>query len=113
MAHRRAQVDHTTGRPYNINEDEFEWDAAKSESNLAKHGVSFEAARSVFADVFACERCDVDSDPGEIRYVITGVVNEVILTVVYTERGDRIRIISARKATAHERREYYRSQNSK
>lgn len=94
-----------------MNEDEFEWDAAKSEVNLSKHGVTFEAARSVFNDVFACERRDVDSDPGEIRYVITGVVNEVILTVVYTERGDRTRIVSARKATAHEQSEYYRSQN--
>ena len=94
-----------------MNEHEFEWDAAKSESNLAKHGVGFEAARRVFADVFAYEQCDVDSDPGEIRYVITGVVNEVILTVVYTERGDRTRIISARKATDHEQSEYYRSQN--
>ena len=96
-----------------MNEDEFEWDAAKSEINLLKHGVTFEAAWRVFADVFAYERCDPDSDPGEIRYVITGVVNEVILTVVYTERGNRIRIISARKATAHEQREYYRSQNPK
>jgi hypothetical protein len=66
----------------------------------------------VFDDVFASERCDVASDPGEIRYVITGTVNDVILTVVYTERGNRIRIISARKATAHEQREYYRSQTA-
>ena len=69
-----------------MDEDEFEWDAVKAESNLVKHGVSFEAARCVFDDVFACERCDSDSAPGEIRYVITGMVNDVILTVVYTER---------------------------
>jgi uncharacterized DUF497 family protein len=95
-----------------MNESQFEWDAAKSESNLAKHGVSFEAARRVFDDAFAYEHCDLDSDPEEFRYVITGVVNEVILTVVYTERGERIRMISARKATAHEQREYYRSQTA-
>jgi uncharacterized DUF497 family protein len=89
---------------------QFEWDAAKGRSNLEKHGVSFEAARCVFDDVFACERFDIDDEHGEIRGVITGVVNDVVLTVVYTERGERIRIISARKATKHEQREYHRSQ---
>jgi len=73
-----------------------------------KHGVSFEAARYVFDDVLAYERCDFDSVPGEIRHVITGRVKDIILTVVYTERGDRIRIISARQAGKHERDDYYR-----
>jgi len=91
---------------------EFEWDEAKAESNLVKHNVSFEAAHRVFDDVFADERCDFDSAPDEIRYVITGRVNEVVLRVVYTEREERIRIISARKATANEEEEYYRSQTS-
>jgi uncharacterized protein len=95
-----------------VNEDEFEWDAVKAEGNLVKHGVSFEAARYVFDDVFACALCDFDSDPSEIRYVITGIVKDVILTVVYTERGNRVRIISARKATNHEQRAYYRSQTA-
>jgi uncharacterized DUF497 family protein len=95
-----------------MDEDEFEWNAAKAESNLAKHGVGFEAARRVFDDVFAFERCDFDSAAGEIRYVITGMVNDVILTVVYTERGDRTRIVSARRATKHEQEEDYRSQTA-
>ena len=95
-----------------MNEEEFEWDAAKADGNLVKHGVGFEAARYVFDDVFACDRCDVDSDPSEIRYVITGIVRDVILTVVYTERGRRTRIISARKATTHEQRKYFRSQTA-
>ena len=95
-----------------MDDDEFEWDAAKAESNLAKHGVSFEAARCVFDDVFAFERCDFDSAPGEIRYVIAGMVHDVMLTVVYTERGDRTRIVSARRATKHEQEEYYRSQTA-
>ena len=95
-----------------MDEDEYECNAAKAERNLAKHGVSFEAARCVFDDVFAIERCDFDSAPGEVRYVITGMVNDVILTVVYTERVDRTRIISARRATKHEREEYYRSQTA-
>jgi uncharacterized DUF497 family protein len=95
-----------------MDEDEFEWNAAKAESNLVRHGVSFEAARRVFDDAFAFERCDFDSAEGEIRYVITGMVNDVILTVVYTERGERTRIISARRATKHEQEEYYRSQTA-
>jgi uncharacterized protein len=95
-----------------MNDDEFEWDAIKAESNLAKHGVSFAAARSVFDDTLAVERIGSVSQPDEIRYVITGMVNEIVLTVVYTERGERIRIISARKATKHEQKEYYRSQTA-
>jgi uncharacterized DUF497 family protein len=95
-----------------MDEDEFQWDAVKAAKNLVKHGVSFEAARCVFDDVFAFERCDFDSAPGEIRYVITGMVNDVILTVVYTARDERIRIISARRATKHEQEEYYRSQTA-
>ena len=65
-----------------------------------------------FDDVFALERCDVDIEPGEVRYAITGMVNDVILMVVYAERGERIRIISARRATKHEQTEYYRSQTA-
>ena len=95
-----------------MDEDEFEWDATNAESNLVKHGVSFEAARCVFDDVFAFERCDFDSAPSEIGYVITGMVNDVILTVIYMERSDRTRIISARRATKHEQEEYYCSQTA-
>ena len=95
-----------------MNENEFEWDAAKAESNLAKHRVSFITATYVFDDIFALEWLDFDSQPGEIRYVIIGVVNEIILTVIYMERRDRIRTISARKATKHEQREYYNNQTA-
>jgi uncharacterized DUF497 family protein len=95
-----------------MDENQFEWDGTKADNNLEKHAVSFEAARYVFDDVFAFELCDPESEPGEVRYVITGMVKGVILTVVYTERGERIRIISARKATKHEQAEYYRSQTA-
>lgn len=95
-----------------MNENEFEWDADKAERNLAKHGISFTAATYVFDDIFALEQLDFDSQPSEIRCVIIGMVNEVILTVIDTERGERIRIISARKATRHEQREYYRYQTA-
>ena len=81
-----------------MDSDEFEWDAAKAESNREKHGVSFEAARCVFDDAFSCEQCDLDSEPGEIRYVLTGMFHEVILTVVYAERGERIRINLGKKS---------------
>ena len=91
---------------------EFEWDALKARGNLAKHGVSSEAARLVFDDVFALERLDVGGERAEVRYVTTGMANGVVLTVVYIERGERIRIISARKATRHEQEEYYRSQTA-
>jgi uncharacterized DUF497 family protein len=92
--------------------DEFEWDEVKAQTNFAKHRVSFEATRLVFEDIFAVERFDFGGDPREARYVRMGVANGVLLTVVYTERGDRIRIISARKATRHEQEEYYRSQTA-
>jgi uncharacterized DUF497 family protein len=89
--------------------DGFEWDDDKAQGNLAKHGISFEDARLVFRDVFASERPDVVGSDGEQRYITTGQGNGVLLTVVYTERNERIRIISARKATKHEQRDYYRS----
>jgi uncharacterized DUF497 family protein len=95
-----------------MNDDEFEWDEAKAQSNLAKHRVGFAAACLVFDDVFALNRLDSSGERPEFRYAVTGMVNGLLLTVVYTERGDRTRIISARKATKHEQREYYRSQTA-
>jgi uncharacterized DUF497 family protein len=91
---------------------EFEWDAAKARSNFAKHKVSFEAACLVFDDLFALDRLDGADQSGEARYVLTGMARDVLLTVVYTQRGERTRIISARKATRHEQSEYYRSQTT-
>jgi uncharacterized DUF497 family protein len=95
-----------------MSEEQFEWDGAKARSNLAKHGVSFEEACRAFDDLFALDRLNVGVEPGEARYVITGMVNGILLTVVYTERGDRIRILSGRKATTHEERQYYQSQTA-
>ena len=89
-------------------DDEFEWDAAKAEANLRKHNVSFQTARRVFDDAFAVYGIDDSHD--EDRIVITGMVDGVLLTIIYTDRHDRIRIISARKATRHEQRDYYRGQ---
>ncbi len=88
---------------------EFEWHAAKAEGNLQTHGVSFELARTVFKDPFAIERLDDREDYGEERFVIIGMAEgPVLLFVAYTERDERIRIISARRVTQREQDDYFR-----
>ena len=89
--------------------DDFEWDTTKAESNLKKHKISFLQAIAVFSDVFALTEYDHTDEFGEERWLITGVIPGDIVTVVYVERGERFRIISAREATKHERRNYYRA----
>lgn len=85
----------------------FEWDAAKAEANRKKHGVSFELATTVFRDSFAVDRVDERGDYAEERFVIIGVAeNKILLSVAYTEREDRIRLISARRATQNEQDDY-------
>jgi uncharacterized protein len=86
----------------------FEWDAAKAAINLRKHGVSFDQATGVFRDAFAIVSIDTREAYGEDRFNMFGMCNGVILHVTYTERGEHIRIISARRATKHERDDYYR-----
>lgn len=86
--------------------DEFEWDDAKAEANLRKHKISFREARRVFDDPFAMVEQDVTEDYGEDRFLATGRVEGLLVTVAYTERGDRLRIISARKANSDEQRAY-------
>jgi uncharacterized DUF497 family protein len=83
----------------------FEWDPAKAAGNLQKHGVSFETARKAFSDWNAVER--FDDDPDESRFVLLAMVDADVVAVVYTERRNTIRIISARKATRHERKVYF------
>ena len=85
----------------------FEWDDAKASSNLRKRGVSFVTARAVFRDPFAIERLDDRQAYGEERFVIVGMVDARLLTVAYTMRGDRVRIISARGAEPDEHRQYH------
>jgi uncharacterized DUF497 family protein len=93
-----------------MNDDEFEWDDVKAETNLRKHKISFQEARRVFDDLFALVEQDLGEAFGEDRFVATGMVEGLIIVVVYTERGERIRLISARKANSNEQRRYYRSQ---
>jgi len=90
-------------------DDEFEWDDAKAASNVDKHGVRFEEARAVFRDPFAIELLDDREAYGEGRYVLIGMAVNSVFVVVYTERDDRHRIISARKAAPNEQRFYHES----
>lgn len=85
-------------------EGDFEWDSAKAASNLVKHGISFPEAATVFADPFAVY---LDDGSGTDRMVVIGTsLRERVLFVVHVERGERDRIISARRATPGEREVY-------
>lgn len=85
-------------------EGDFEWDDEKATANLAKHGVSFAEAATVFADPFAVY---LDHGSGAERMVVIGAsLRERVLYVVHIARGKRDRIISARRATAAERAVY-------
>ena len=85
----------------------FQWNDTKAARNYADHGVRFEAARDVFKDPFAIDWLDEREPYGEERYVILGMVETRLLYVAYTMRGDTIRLISARGAEPHERRQYH------
>jgi uncharacterized protein len=88
---------------------DFEWDTEKAEANLAKHGVSFPEAATVFADPFAVyiDNDSTEDESAEDRMVVIGTsLRERVLFVVHVERGKRDRIVSARRATAGERDVY-------
>jgi uncharacterized DUF497 family protein len=86
---------------------EFEWDEDKAASNEKKHHVTFEEAASVFADPLAAVFDDDEHSELEQREIIIGhSVADRLLLVSFTEREDAVRIISARKATKRERRDY-------
>ena len=85
---------------------DFEWDDAKAAANKSKHAVDFKTAARVFLDPFLKERED-DSKRGEQRLNAIGMVDGRILFVVCTMRGDVYRIISARGAKPHEKRQYH------
>jgi len=83
------------------------WDPGKAASNAAKHGIRFADAALVFDDPVAITIVDDESDPTEQRFVILGAdAAGRMLVVVYSWRGDDIRVISARRAEPHEREEY-------
>jgi uncharacterized DUF497 family protein len=83
----------------------FEWDSYKAQTNLKKHGVDFAEATSVLKDNLAITI--YDRHPDEDRYVIIGISDlGQLLVVIYTLRGNKIRLISARKANKRERQQY-------
>ena len=85
----------------------FEWDPRKARENIRNHGVSFEEALTVFADDDQIVICDSEHSIGEERWVILGRSSRGSLLVVpHTERGDDIRIISAWRANARQRKQY-------
>jgi hypothetical protein len=86
---------------------QFEWDPVKAAANQSKHSVSFSEAATVFRDPFSATAPDPDHSAHEERFLIIGVSeNGRLLIVAHTERGDTIRIISARELTRAERRAY-------
>jgi uncharacterized protein len=90
---------------------EFEWDEEKAESNLAKHDVSFEEAKTVFDDALFLIFADIDHSLEEKRFLIMGESDKGRLLVVsFTERETVTRLISARKATPTERKFYEEGQ---
>ena len=86
---------------------EFEWDDAKAARNLARHHIDFLDAIEVFLDPFRVELEDDRAEYGELRLKTVGMVNGTVTVVVFTPRGKRTRIISARKAKPNERRAYH------
>lgn len=92
----------------------FEWDENKEKINISKHGLDFSTAALVFRDQNRLEWFDELHSDYEDRYITIGEINgiAVVLMVVYTERGDAIRLISARKATKQEGRMYYGAQGN-
>ena len=85
---------------------EFEWDEEKANENLKKHGIDFADAATVMSDTMAITIPDPASDE-EPQFITLGTdAMERVLVVAYAWRGDRIRLISARRATRRERRQY-------
>jgi uncharacterized protein len=89
-----------------MRDDRFEWDDDKARANLAKHKISFEDAKHVFDTRNVNDDPDLTMDYDEDRFTMVGLVNGRLLAVLYTLRGERRRIISARLATRTEGREY-------
>lgn len=87
---------------YRLQGIEFEWNADKAESNIRKHDVAFREAAEVFFDPFH-QTGDAFVDDEDREFILGYSLSERLLLVVYVERGERTRIISARRATQHEK----------
>ena len=85
----------------------FEWDSRKARSNLAKHGVGFQEASTIFGDPLSLTIPNPEHSLSEERYITVGrAFSGKLLVVVHTDRGDNIRIINARRASPRERSSY-------
>lgn len=91
-----------------MNDTRFEWNSEKAAANLSRHGVAFHEAVLAFRDPFAIERIDDRENYGEERINLLALCRGTVLHVTYSERGNQIRIISARQAEKHEQEDYYR-----
>ena len=87
--------------------ESFEWDEAKAEANLTKHGIDFLDAALVFDNEARLDWFDDREDYEEDRFCTVGAVQGRIIFVAYTIRADHIRLVSARRASKKEREEYY------
>ena len=85
----------------------FEWDEAKRQSNIHKHGIDFTDVAALF-DGISITILDDRVDYGEDRFLTFGMLNGIVLAIVHTETDTVIRIISARKATRNEEKNYFR-----
>lgn len=87
----------------------FEWDSDKERKNIKNHGLDFDLASRVFNDPYRIEYLDNKHSQDEERYITIGSIGDetIVLFVVYTDRYDHIRLISARKANKRERKLYY------
>ena len=86
---------------------QYEWDQDKAKINLRKHQVSFQEGATVFNDPLVATQLDPDHSRDEQRFIAIGrSVRGQVLVVVFTERGNKIRLISCRKATPRERKVY-------
>ena len=85
----------------------FQWDPKKAADNLRNHGVSFDGATTVFGDPLAATIPDPDHSSEEARFVTMGqTASQRLVVVMHTDRGEDVRIISARRATAGEKKKY-------
>ena len=91
-----------------MQDEAFERDDDKAAENFRRHGITFEEAKRVFEDPFGIELIDDRGDYGEERLILIAMAGGKLLTVAYTERQHRRRLISARHATRHEEDDYFR-----
>ena len=92
---------------YSSHRMDFDWDSAKAERNVRKHGVSFAEASTAFSDPLSVTIPDPDHSENEARFLLVGQTETGRLVVVsHVERDETLRIVSARLATRHERRAY-------